>query len=104
MASTKKKIYQKEGVVADMIVSSGTKVPSRHAQRIAECLRSADLGEVRLYPWDIHKLGATTNVTGKALRTMGCQGFVHIEMSAKPRRRLTQESDAIKKLASCLTG
>ncbi|MBF0261451.1 MAG: hypothetical protein HQL97_06450 [Magnetococcales bacterium] len=89
---------------ADLIISSGTKQPSALVRILANCLRKAQLGTVRLYPTEVDHLGGTTNVTGRAVRAMGFSGFVHIETSHALRKKLLADPEALDRLATCLTG
>jgi len=73
----------------DMIVS-GSKT-NLDPRPVAERLRASipDL-EVRAYPYEIDKLGGTTNVEARASRSRGSE-FLHIEISSSMRKRLTAD-------------
>ncbi|MEJ7602902.1 MAG: hypothetical protein WKG01_33750 [Kofleriaceae bacterium] len=57
-------------------------------------------GEIRRYPEDVKKLGATTNVQGRMLRKIPGARFVHIEMSPKLRARLAKDIDDLRKFGA----
>jgi len=89
---------------ADFIISSGTRAPSIHGERLATCLQQKKLGGVMLYGRDLYELGGTTNTTGRALRSMGFNGFLHLEMSKGLRQRLLDEPLLMEKVGICLSG
>ncbi|MDX8405204.1 MAG: hypothetical protein R8K50_03545 [Mariprofundus sp.] len=90
------------GADAAMVISSGSRDTTAAVLRMGSCLQRADFGAVRVYPRDIHELGATTNTIGRALRLLGHQGFVHIEMSAATRKALQYTPDQRNRLQGCL--
>ena len=58
---------------------------------------------VRLYPWDVRELGATTNVQGYIVRSAGDE-FLSIEVAPLARKQLLQReqhrNDFLKALLS----
>ena len=90
------------GFDAEMVVSSGSQVQTGSMLQLGHCLQRADLGKIRLYPTEIHELGATTNSIGNALRAQGHAGFVHIEMSAQARLVLLNDKSQRAKFLKCL--
>jgi hypothetical protein len=71
------------------IVSEGVRKPSGLGARLRRALKGAS-GEVLLFPTDIDKLGATTNVEGASARAANAR-FLHIEMSPDLRRHLVSD-------------
>ncbi len=92
------------GASAEVVVSAGSRTPTPAVLGAGRCLKRAGLGEVRIYPDEIRELGATTNLIGSALRALGHNGFIHIEMSGSCRLRLLNEQVARGKLLHCLEG
>lgn len=88
----------------DLIVSSGTRQPSAPVEKVAKCLKQADLGTVSLYPTEVEILGGATNATGRAVRAMGFPGFIHLEISHALRNRLLADPNALARLDGCLAG
>jgi hypothetical protein len=87
------------------IVSAGVPVPTEHARDVARCLRDSLSPElVLLYPDDTRELGATTNQNAAALRELGQDGFVHLELSRGLRLRLVQDSSLRAEVTACLVG
>jgi len=94
----------KSGSEPDMIVSSGSKVPGRRAEHMDRCLKKSISGTVTLYPVEINELGGSTNTTGIALRKMGYNGFIHIELS-KPMRLLLKNDKKVRtSFRGCIEG
>lgn len=85
----------KRGLETDIIISSGSKIPGSRAEQIDRCLGKDVAGMSSLYPVEIKELGGSTNTTGIALRKMGYNGFVHIELS-KQMRMLLKDDKKIK--------
>lgn len=90
------------GATAEVIISSGSRQTTATVREMGGCLKDAGFGNVRIYPLEARELGATTNSSGKALRFMGYEGFVHIEMSAPFRLKLLNNSVERCKLLRCL--
>lgn len=90
------------GETSDMIISSGQKQVPQWLQQTAGCLKKALPWRVKLYSVDVSELGGTTNVQGQLLRSLGHDGFVHIEMSKTMRRALLDDEKLRNKLISCL--
>ena len=84
------------------IVSGGVAQGATPRSRVvAERVRAGLDVAVALFPVDTDRLGATTNVQGRAVRAGG-GGFIHIEMSAGLRRRLQADPQARARLAAAL--
>jgi len=85
----------------DIIVSSGSKNPSKYAKDINICLN--DIGfKSKLYGKDIYTLGATTNSSNKLLKSMGKNKFIHLELSLDTRKKLLKSKKIRKRVAKCL--
>lgn len=90
------------------IVSGGTKPAPAHAGVVAVRLRAALDGlRVALFPDDTDRLGATTNVEGRAVRAFNERGgapatFVHVELSAAVRRQLRADPELRRRVAAAL--
>jgi hypothetical protein len=93
-----------QAATADLIVSAGSRWPTAAARAVADCLRPAFADAVRLYPYEVAELGATTNLQGKLLRSLGHNGFVHLELSGGVRARLRHDAGLRTKLRRCLAG
>jgi hypothetical protein len=88
-----------EGAAAEaMVVSAGDETGSSPRSRAvaAGLLRLFGAG-VERFPEETRRLGATTNVQGRALRRIAGTSFVHIEMS--PEVRTALRSDAARRRA-----
>lgn len=90
------------GRAAAAIVSSGTRTPSPAATALAACLSSHLEVPALLYPRDVQELGATRNTVATDLRRQNFAGFLHLEMSAALRHRLTNDAAARQVLIQCL--
>jgi hypothetical protein len=73
------------------IVSDGTASPGAHARLAAARLKEGGAAAL-LYGHEARRLGATTNVLGRALRAGADDRFLHVEMS--PALRETFRKDA----------
>lgn len=82
-----------EGKLSDAIVSNGTRDPDPAVRRFAVTLEEKMGVRIRLYPEQVRELGATTNITGKQLRSQGTPGLVHLEMARTVRERLKDSSE-----------
>lgn len=92
------------GRAASAIVSAGVETASETARAVATCLAARLSSEtVLLYPDEVRELGGTTNENGKALRAVGFERFVHIELSRELRQRLVDEPETRALLAACLS-
>ncbi|MCD1631934.1 hypothetical protein [Marinobacter shengliensis] len=90
------------GRTADIIISSGQRWLQPVADRMATCLTNIGLGQVRRYPLDVGELGGTTNTQGAALRRLGNNRFVHLELSRALRERLLASDTDLNALGNCL--
>lgn len=89
---------------ADLIISDGTREPSRELMALRECLTGIAPGRVLLYSTDVFELGGTRNVIGRAIRGAGTGRFLHIEMSLPFRERLLADGAMRAGFARCLAG
>lgn len=87
---------------SDVIISAGHKSPPLWVQAYAQCLKKLLPVTVSLYPYDVKELGATTNVQGHLLQSLGFNGFLHIELSKAMRKQLLNSKEARKLLSNCL--
>jgi len=94
----------KTGSEPDIIVSSGSKVPGRLAEQVDKCLKHDVSDTVNLYPVEINELGGSTNATGIALRKMGYNNFIHIEMSKPIRMLLKNDKKVRTSFRECIEG
>lgn len=91
-----------EGMPA-VIVSGGLSDAATPRARVVAARLRGGLGvEVGLYPVDTDRLGATTNVQGRAIRGREGASFVHVEMSAGLRQRLRGDAAARARLVEAL--
>jgi len=92
----------KEGRSADMVLSSGSMNVTSSLLQLNRCFQQQFIGVSRLFPMDIHELGATTNRNASMLRTMDFTGFVHVEMSAPLRKKLVEVKFLRERMLSCI--
>lgn len=92
----------KAGESSDMILSAGHETAPLWVQQTAACLKNAFPKRVSLYPLDVQELGGTNNVQGQLLRSLGHNGFLHIEMSKNMRKQLLDNADLRKLFIKCL--
>ncbi len=90
------------GTSAAVILSSGTRWPTRPVDFIASCLKPVIPGPVLVFPTEVTELGATRNFHGQTLRHNGHEGFVHIELSRPTREQLKSEPSLLAKFSQCL--
>lgn len=90
------------GASSDIIVSAGHQAPPVWVQQTAACLKKALPQRVSLYPMDVQELGGTTNVQGQLLRSLGHNGFLHIEMSKATRSALLNDAQLRRQFIQCL--
>lgn len=90
------------GEASDMILSAGHSLPPQWLQQTFVCLKNAFPMRVSLYQFDVKELGGTTNVQGQLLRSLGHDGFLHIEMSKTMRRQLLDNVTSRKLFIKCL--
>src|SRR5262249_37772318 len=90
---------------AHVVLSEGTSKPSpalgATQQRLATALPGG--GRVLIYPRDVRKLGATTNVQGALARKHGAR-FVHVEMSRTLRDRLIGDAASRPGVGAAMAG
>ncbi|MFC1833260.1 hypothetical protein ACFL2Q_00830 [Thermodesulfobacteriota bacterium] len=90
------------GKETNVIVSGGTQDPGEELTALKACLGKRGFGQVALYPLDVRELGATINISGKALRAMDNRGFVHIEFDLGTRKQLLKDKELREALLNCL--
>jgi len=91
-----------QGAGAEIVVSAGTRRPTRLHRDVRECLGETLASRVRLFPDEVGELGATTNANAAALRAMGFRRFIHLEMIRAVRRDLIADRQHRRYLAACL--
>ncbi len=91
-----------EGRSADMVLSTGSMSVTSSLLQLNQCFRQQFIGVSRLFPMDIHELGATTNRNASMLRAMDFTGFVHVEMSAPLRKKLVEVKFLRERMLSCI--
>ena len=89
-------------LTAAAVVSSGTATPSVKARTFTACLRRETGREILLYPDGPEDLGGTTNVSGRIVRGLGQDGFIHLELARSYRRELRDQPDKRQQLLRCL--
>ncbi len=89
---------------ADVILSPGARYESPGLAPMAACLRQLYPHGLRLYPREVHELGGTRNAQGRALRSRGHTGFVHLELSREARRDLSREAGLRDRFMHCVAG
>ncbi|MEO9702212.1 hypothetical protein [Marinobacter alexandrii] len=87
---------------ADIIVSSGQRWLQPVAERFSACLSEVGRWNVLRFPVDVGELGGTTNTQGVALRHLGNNRFVHLELSRDLREKLIGDSVDFNALNACL--
>ncbi|MGN7610867.1 hypothetical protein ACQZV8_02160 [Magnetococcales bacterium HHB-1] len=101
---TKRKTSQ--GKQSRMIISAGSRIPSQESQKLVQCLKTnphtTHPETIRLYPFAVQELGATTNVIGQWTRRLGSNRFIHIELSRTTREKLIKSKKARRILIDCL--
>lgn len=89
----------------EAIVSGGlAEAATPRSVAVAERMRAGLGVAVAVFPVDTDRLGATTNVQGRAVRGREGASFVHVEMSAGLRQRLRSDAVARARLAEALRG
>jgi hypothetical protein len=92
------------GASADLIVSPGGHALPPGFLALARCLEGSLALAVRVYPLEVRELGGTTNVSGRILRSLGHDGFVHLELAYPVRKRLLRDAPLRRDLIRCLEG
>lgn len=90
------------GRQASIIVSAGHSWPGNEARGLQTCLKAGLKGKVLLFPYEVKELGATRNVQGRFMRSLGHNGFVHLEFSNALRKRLKNNHGALDAIGQCL--
>ncbi len=99
---SKEKRKSGAGEQADMVLSSGTAYATPAVQKMSGCMKRQLTPNAKLYPDEVRELGGTTNSTGDALRQIGHNGFIHIEMSAQIRLQALKDTAFTTHLLGCL--
>lgn len=89
------------GKSADYILSTGSVSASAWLLDTQDCLSAAGWKALR-YPQEVRELGATTNSIGILMRSLGHNGFHHIEMNAQVRSELAGNPDSLHTFGNCL--
>lgn len=89
---------------ADVILSNGTLHASVIIKRIDDCLDDLLVGASRVFPDEVGELGATSNRNARALRAIGFEGFVHVEMSQALRKKLSDVWFLRNRFVRCIEG
>ncbi len=92
----------KIGEEADAVLSDGTRNPAGWLLGLGKRLKEKWTERVRIYPQDVRELGGTTNVQGQLLRSLGNDGFLHIEMARDLRKRMREEPSVRAAFLKCL--
>lgn len=79
------------GKQAELIVSAGHPTPGIWHEQVATCMGRNGVVGTKLYSREVNELGGETNSSGKLLRRLGMQGFLHLEMSRPLRDRLATD-------------
>ena len=93
-----------EGMPAAIVSGGLAEQATPRSRVVAERMRAGLGVAVALFPVDTDRLGATTNVQGRAIRGREGASFVHVEMSAGLRQRLRSDPAARAQLADALRG
>ncbi len=88
---------------ANIILSSGSRLGSPKVRQLQACL-AQQFAEVRSYPQQVSELGGTRNQQGILLRSLGFDGFIHLEMAYQLRQRLISSARERERLHYCLSG
>ncbi len=88
---------------AQVVLSDGSEKPPPPLDSLAGRVKTWLKGKshVLVYPRDVRRLGATTNVQGKLVREKGGR-FVHVELSRTLRDRLISDAAALGEFAEVL--
>jgi hypothetical protein len=87
---------------SDIILSAGHAGPPASLRQSRELLQQRLQRNVVLYGEGIKELGATTNVEAAALRALGYDNFIHVEMSRTMRAIMRDDAGARKQLLSSI--
>lgn len=94
----REKRKQVQSKTKDMILSSGTKIPSELLNKTEPEFRNILGKSLAIYPKESNELGGTTNIQGKIMREMQHQGFLHVEMSRELRDKILKDAEWKKKI------
>lgn len=89
---------------SDIILSAGHKQPPASLQQGHKKLQQSMQTGVTLYADEVKELGATTNLQAQALRAIGYQNFMHIELSRPMREALRSEAKQRQRFLTSLLG
>lgn len=84
------------------ILSGGSKDKRQDIQELRSCLQTIVHDPILLFPDEVRELGGTTNISGMILRTLGHNGFIHIELNRPLRERLNRDPALRKAFGNCL--
>ena len=86
----------------DIILSAGHKQPPPSLQQGHKKLQQTMQTGVTLYANEVKELGATTNLQAQALRAIGYQNFIHVELSRPMREALRSDAKQRQRLLTSL--
>jgi hypothetical protein len=92
------------GAYSSAIISSGHADPSPVLKSSVKCMQEGIEKRTRLYGVDVSELGATRSPVARALWMESYQGFVHVELDSRLRKRLSSDPEQRRKLLACLGG
>ena len=87
----------------DVVLSSGSRVTGPSILELDECLDICLSNSVRVYPFGVKELGATTNTIGALIRKKGLNSFIHIEMSKTMRLKILDSRELRSNIIQCIT-
>jgi len=90
------------GKASELILSSGTSMPTNTLLETVACMKQKVSSKTYAYPLEVDELGGTTNTIGKALRQLGHEGFMHIEINRGIREQLLTEPKLQNGFNNCL--
>jgi|FLOH01.1.fsa_nt_gi hypothetical protein len=91
-----------KGKNSDFIISSGTRKITAQVKQFINCLKMETPNRICVYPDDVLELGGTRNITGSVLRSLGHQGFLHIEMELSIRKKLKDDPMMRESFLKCI--
>ena len=92
-----------QGKAAEIIISSGSKIVSKHVKRSYDCLRRSGY-KVELFPNTIRELGGTKNTTGMLVNNSNKGYFIHLELNFFIRNRILVSRVDSDTILQCIVG
>jgi hypothetical protein len=90
------------GETAQIIVSSGSRIPAQAAWFLDRCWERGLSLVVRVYPVEVMELGGTQNVVGQVVRDTGRDDFIHLELDYETRTMLVNQPGERHVFGQCL--